>query len=93
MRDLMKHMTSLPLMTCTNYGAISRKDEAPDTLDLASYKETLGQLLGEWHENDTDAVAAIMAEYLTGPADAYAGAKAFRLLRERAESIIERSKE
>ena len=60
-------------------------------VDLKSYKETLGELLGEWHENDTDEIARIMAEYLTGPADAYAGAKAFRMIRERAERIIERA--
>lgn len=72
---------------------IARRDDAPDDVDLKSYNETLGQLLGEWHENDTDEVAAIMAEYLTGTQDAYAGAKAFRKLRERAERIIERAEE
>lgn len=77
----------------TNYGAISRKDEPADTVDLASYNETLGQLLGEWHENDTDAVAEAMADFLTGPLDNYAISKLATAIIRRAESIIERSKE
>lgn len=69
------------------------KDADPENaVNLASYKETLGQLLGEWHENDTDAVAAAMADYMTGPLDMHATSKLVRAILSRAESIIERSK-
>lgn len=64
-----------------------------NAVDLKSYNETLGQLLGEWHDNDTDAVAAAMAEFLTSAQDSYAERKLVRMIRDRAESIIERSKE
>jgi hypothetical protein len=70
-----------------------RDADPENAVDLKSYKETLGQLLGEWHENDTDAVASILAEYLTSGRDAYDGAKAFRMIMERAERIIERAEE
>lgn len=70
------------------------KDADPEnTVDLKSYNETLGQLLGEWHENDTDAVAAAMADFLTSAQDSYAERKLVRMIRDRAKSIIERSKE
>lgn len=64
-----------------------------NAVDLKSYNETLGQLLGEWHENDTDAVAAAMADYLTGPLDMHATSKLVRAILTRAESIIARAEE
>lgn len=64
-----------------------------NAVDLKSYNETLGQLLGEWDENDTDAVAEAMADFLTGPQDSYAESKLVRMIRNRANSIIERAEE
>lgn len=70
------------------------KDADPENaVDLKSYNETLGQLLGEWHENDTDAVAAAMADWLTGLRDPYATQKLANAIKLRAESIIERAEE
>lgn len=77
----------------TNYARIARSDDDVDTVDLKSYNETLGQLLGEWHENDTDAVAEAMAKFLTGPQDSYAERELIRIIRDRAESIIERAED
>lgn len=70
-----------------------KEADPENAVDLKSYNETLGQLLGEWHENDTDAVAAAMAEFLTSAQDSYAERKLVRMIRDRAESIIDRSKE
>lgn len=64
-----------------------------NAVDLKSYKETLGELLGEWHENDTDAVAAAMADWLTGPMDEYAASKLASAIKLRAYSIIRRAEE
>lgn len=64
-----------------------------NAVDLKSYNETLGQLLGEWHENDTDAVAAAMADWLTGPMDDYATSKLASAIKLRAESILSRAEE
>lgn len=64
-----------------------------NAVDLKSYKETLGELLGEWHENDTDAVAEAMADWLTGPMDEYAALKLAIAIKLRAYSIIRRAEE
>lgn len=64
-----------------------------NAVDLKSYNETLGQLLGEWHENDTDAVAAAMADYWTGPQDQLAAAKLVVAIVSRTQSILSRAEE
>jgi hypothetical protein len=64
-----------------------------NAVDLKPYNEMLGQLLGEWHENDTDAVAAAMADWLTGPMDDYATSKLASAIKLRAESINRRAEE
>lgn len=70
-----------------------RDADPENAVDLKSYKETLGQLLGEWHENDTDAVAEAMAKFLTGPQDSFAERELVRVIRDRANRIIERDNE
>jgi hypothetical protein len=57
------------------------------------YDEALGLIMSEWHDNDTDFVAAAMAKYLAGRPDKFADAELVRVIRQRAESIIERAEE
>lgn len=72
------------------YDASRDPEKARDPL---SHKQTADLLAEGWHDNDLDFTIEAMAKYLSGPQDKFADAELVRVIRERAESIIERVEE
>ena len=74
------------------YYAYMDPENAVDTDYYVTYKADIAEALAHSDE-DREEIAGIIADYMTGMKDEYAARRLIRTMIERAESIIERSKE
>lgn len=66
----------------------------PENLkDCPTYEQVRSDLFEHATDEDQDFFLEALAKYINGPQDKYADAELARVMRWRAESIIERSKE
>lgn len=61
-----------------------------NAVDFPSFEKMQDRLSDAWSDDDTTAVQAIMADYLTSAQDGFAKAKLWRQIGERAELVVAR---
>lgn len=74
------------------YYAYMDPENAVDTDYYVTYKADIAEILA-YSDEDREEIAGIIAFYMTGMQDDYSKRRLIRTLVERAEAIIERSKE